>query len=124
MDKLDQFVVDLKKSGARALLHKVWYDDFKFCGCGDPDGTMRFIGQILAEKRTIYSSPGEDESLWDGLRKLLPYEDPKSLIVEYLLDTNGFTEHGGGVGGSWLTDDGVELLEAIELVGDEEWDND
>lgn len=119
MDELDQ--LDLKKSEARVLLLKVWRKDFGFCACGDPEGTMRFIGQVLAEKREIYAAEGSDQSLWDGLRKLLPYEDPKSLIVEHLLDSKGFTEHGGGVGGSWLTGDGMELLEAIELIGKENW---
>jgi hypothetical protein len=123
MDKLDQLVLDLKKAEARDLLKRTW-KGFGFCNCGNPEGTMRFIGRVLAEKRTIYAAEGMDESLWDGLRKLLPYEDPKSLIVEYLLASKGLTEHGGGVGGSWLSGDGKDLLDAIELVGDEEWDTD
>lgn len=128
MDKLDQHVLDLKKAEARDLLTRVWYDDFKFCGCGCPEDVMRFIGQVLAEKQKISDAPVpknfNDTNLWDEINKLLPSTDMKSWVVSYLLDSKGFTEHGGGVGGSWLTGEGLELLEAIQLVGGEEWDTD
>lgn len=35
------------------------------------------------------------------------------LLVCYLLDWIGATDHGGSVTGAWLTDEGKELLEAL-----------
>jgi len=44
-------------------------------------------------------------------------------FVFYMLDSKDWTEHGGGVGASWLTDKGKEILDWIEKHGtdDKAW---
>lgn len=77
-----------------------------FCGCGDPDGAMVFVGDILKlmEDHNWYSAE---------LNKLLPDERSRYFVL-YMLDHLGLTEHGTSINCSWLTDRGKEVLTDIE----------
>lgn len=68
---------------------------FKFCGCGQPE-------KVLAELIATLDWAASD------LASRPMYEGP--LLPLYVLDQVGFTEHGGSVFGSWLTDEGREWL--------------
>ena len=39
-------------------------------------------------------------------------------FLMYVLDSYGFTEHGGGIGGCWLTEDGERLLAVLDAWHD------
>lgn len=90
---------------------KVIYDDLGFCGCGQPEEALKLVLTLL-RLAPFYDSRPEIEAL-------LP--DPGvQMIVLYTLDHAELIEHGGGVGGSWLTDKGERFLALLEATDD--WD--
>lgn len=79
-----------------------------FCGCGNPEAAWQVIRNYLHE----FSLMGDD---WG--KRTLEIETGEQYIVAYLLDHLKLTEHGGSVGGSWLTDDGEEVLTFLNKWG-------
>ncbi len=77
-----------------------------FCGCGNPDSAMVFVRDIL---RLLEERKGFGEEI----KKELP-SDGIYYFVLYMLDNKGLTDHGGSIGGSWLSDKGKEVLADIE----------
>ena len=52
---------------------------------------------------------------------MLLYQSVKTEMIKcmkYVLDSYGFTEHGGGIGGCWLTEDGERLLTVLDAWHD------
>ena len=83
----------------------------EFCGCGNPELATAALLQML-RLHPLYDHRAEFDE-WvpdDGVQYLLMYQ----------LDRMELTEHGGSVGGAWLTDKGKALLAALER---EEADN-
>lgn len=80
-----------------------------FCGCGDPDENVTFIGKIL--RLFEYREQNTYEQWKSKVRELLPNGDIEYFIW-YWLDKEEYTEHGGSVPG-WLTDKGKQLLSDI-----------
>ena len=78
-----------------------------FCGCGNPEMAWGEVRLHLTSRREA-----DYGQRFDG----------KDYIIAYLLDHYGLTEHGGNVGGAWLTDEGVDALEFLEKYGDS-WDD-
>ena len=39
------------------------------------------------------------------------------LFIRYVFDKEELTEHGGSVYGSWLTEDGIKLIDRINKLG-------
>ena len=76
-----------------------------FCGCGNPEAAWQTVRDYLHN----FSLRGDDWS-----KRQLP-SDPtgEQWIVVYLLDHWKLTEHGTGIFGSWLTDDGEIVLEFL-----------
>lgn len=117
----------MTKDEAQNFLRATWRSQWNFCNCGGPEETMRYIGRVLDEKMAIFQGgekqPMSTDERWAEHKKLLPFDSDRAWLVHYFLDSQGLTEHGGGVGGAWLTGKGRRLLEAIKLAGDEEWSN-
>jgi len=79
----------------------LWVGELGFCGCGDPEETLRNIREIFkAVKR----------------RGATLRDDKLYYFVCYWADKEGYFEHGTSVFGSWLTDKGEKLLEKINKV--------
>lgn len=75
---------------------------FKFCSCGRPESALRAMRRCLQCIGDV-NYPSLDEE-W---------------LVVYLLETEGYLEHGSNICASWLTDRGEALLEelkGLELV--------
>lgn len=112
-------------------LHDFYFDDLKWCGCGNPDEALAFVGCVLGilKRRSEDNdlSVPYDQSPWkrhtEELRATLG-EGPLGLILMYVLDAHDLTEHGGNVMGSWLTPKGMDVLNAINEHGDEVFDLD
>lgn len=86
-----------------------WFKVAGFCGCGRPEDVLGLLRDRLVEYRRSWA---EDECA--------PALDMTSAgwLLLYQLDAWGLTEHGGGVGGSWLTAAGKLLLESLLLTPD------
>lgn len=89
----------------------IWYEKLKFCGCGDPEGTMHFIAKMLElQKAGTYVQ--FQELVKDNLGTV-------DVLLRYLLDAFELTEHGSSVFGAWLTERGKQVQELFtdtELV--------
>lgn len=70
------------------------------CACGEPE---RVDDMMLA-----YLASREPEG-WPKPAPVGVSEDA-ALLLAYLADMLGWTEHGGSVGGAWLTEDGAAAL--------------
>lgn len=93
------------------------------CGCGNPEATIKKALDALTycslnglDERTSFLQEkfGVDYVSNDGLVQLL----------FYVLDDNGYIEHGGSVNGSWLTDAGKILKALMENHFNDECDAD
>lgn len=91
-----------------------------FCGCGRPIGVLRHIHGAMS----ILRDRDEQESgmtwhEWWELRKKRIRDhfssDGAEYFMWYWLHKEGYTEHGGSVPG-WLTDKGVDLLDALSDI--------
>ena len=79
-------------------------DELGICGCGNPELVYAAIYNMLKDR----------QARGDFLVKIDENIHPYALYMAYMLDHQGFTEHGSSVYGAWLTSKGVELLEALE----------
>ena len=80
------------------------------CGCGQPEQAARFLHEML--KLCPFFENRE------ALKAKLP-DDGLEYFVLYILDHLDVIEHGGGVGGAWLSEYGKSVLEALDReVGD------
>jgi hypothetical protein len=106
-------------------LSTFYYETLNWCGCGAPDEAMTFMRDVLAamNKRSEenIASTGLDNrenSPWavnsKALKALVDSETMLGLSYLYMLDGYGLTEHGGYIGGSWLTDKGKHILKIMQ----------
>lgn len=92
-----------------------------FCGCGLPEKTLKSVHSYLstldwawqdweARFRELQSHSGLSEDFWN--------------FIAYFCDSKGLTEHGGSVGGAWLSDRGRDWLRIMneELTTAGSWD--
>jgi len=93
----------------------------KFCGCGSPDLSLKFIRKALRQVQNLKELVLEKKQTheeWSAENKKIFGES--EYFVWYFLDREGFTEHGGSIPG-WLTKSGIELLEDLDALAPE-WD--
>lgn len=112
-------------------LYDFYFNDLKWCGCGDPTSAMEFMRDVLAaiQFRSQYyraneaPSPLSEESraYYEAantpLVALLPDNSQLGLAYQYVLDAHELTEHGGNVCGAWLTTKGTDVLESLREHG-------
>jgi hypothetical protein len=71
------------------------------CGCGSPDRNTRYVYNVL---KRIENCKTEDTDT--------------EYFALYVFDKLWLTEHGGSIGGSWLSEKGKQLLSDMrELYG-------
>lgn len=78
-----------------------------FCGCASPEDAADALRNIL-HLFPLHSHGGRDR-----LMALFASEEVYMLFL-YLLDRHELTEHGGTVEGSWLTEKGVAVRDALD----------
>lgn len=86
--------------------YNLYFGKWNFCGCGDPAEAITYIRDVLACLKE------RSDSKWkiNRLDEVMACEGGPYWIIMYWLDSQGFTEHGSNVGGSWLTQKGEEFL--------------
>lgn len=88
-----------------------WFSEIRFCGCGAPSEAIKLIRDYLINAlngKMFFDDPylsGNERTNW---------------FVLYSLDAWGLLEHGGGVCGSWLTDNGHEMCVFLASLSEEE----
>ncbi len=82
------------------------------CGCGDTDGAYNFCVRALQRCDTR----SEYRFAEDGVKELVRSDpDMAAHVLQHLLTDKDVIEHGGSVGGSWLTDMGEAIVDAGEV---------
>lgn len=87
------------------------------CGCGNPADALLLVRKILS----ALDDPIHKVN-FAGLREAVPGTGARMLILGSLTEAN-LIEHGGGIDGSWLTEDGSRFLTAMRAAfaeGDED----
>ena len=82
-----------------------------FCGCGQPESAVERLRDLLRwHHRENGGYKGREAAVNDA-----GFE----MLLLYFLDHMGLTEHGGSVGGAWLTAEGEGVLGALERLGED-----
>lgn len=93
------------------------YFEIGLCGCGMPDSTIDTIRDYLKIIKDTQGSRLDNRKA--ALKKVFDVEyitsDSLLQFMAYVLDHLGFTEHGSGIDGCWITDLGEMCLYAYDL---------
>lgn len=84
-----------------AVVLQEWY-----CGCGNPEDASGALLHLL-ELHPLYDAASQQD-----LDTWIPDSGVRHLLL-YMLDRLDLTEHGGSVGGGWLTDNGEAVRDAL-----------
>jgi hypothetical protein len=88
------------------------------CGCGNPDETLKFVLTALD-----YCALDELDERKGFLQEKLgvEYVSDNGLVqlLFYVLNDKGYTQHGGGINGSWLTDAGKVFRALLKMYFNE-----
>lgn len=74
-------------------------DELGWCACGNPEMVESAMLEYLEAVSERRSPVGMSREM---------------LIMAYIADDLGWTEHGGGVYGAWLDSDGIEALQILQ----------
>lgn len=91
---------------------RIWLDK-RFCGCGEPDAAAAALLKLLRLHPLFEHRP--------EFERWIPDEGVQNLLL-YQLDEAGVTEHGGTVGGGWLTEFGITIREALAVEESDDFD--
>jgi len=81
-------------------------NEMGWCGCGDHDALDRMMTTYLESRASeVWPKPALEEVSADA-----------TLLLAYLADQQGWTEHGTSIRGAWLTDDGKEVLGFLQAM--------
>lgn len=106
-------------------LHDWVFSDLGFCGCGDPEGALDFLRTVLVairkrhDENEIEESETASRERWSrnsaAFRDLINMEHQPAMawFYLYMLNDKELLEHGGNCSGSWLTEKGEEILDAL-----------
>lgn len=78
----------------------------RWCGCGDQQSAYAALAKLLDLCNPSHNGRFFDRARWVGDTGL-------EHLLLYMLDAWGLTEHGGSVGGCWLTDTGESVLAGL-----------
>jgi hypothetical protein len=101
-------------SHCKTLAGAIWFDKLKLCGCGDPDLVREFIVSLLTSGKP-WQEGGDVKPTNTAETEALILANPEAaaLLIMYMLDAHELTEHGGSVGGSWLTERGKQVAKVF-----------
>jgi hypothetical protein len=94
------------------------YGVLHLCGCGCPEDAYNFCRDVLvAFDRRDQSKEWIDA---EGAVKTIILERPDEAahVISHFLSHFRLLEHGGSVGGSWLTDDGARIVDMGAMTED------
>lgn len=103
---------ETRRNTGREILAQLIQERLEFCGCGYRDAVL---GLLRTAMRRLNKN-GYEKGWYDAAVTELGGE-AQAYLVWYLLDREGWTEHGSSVPG-WLTVEGEEMLEKLERLGE------
>ena len=117
------------------------YEHLGLCGCGIPNASLQKVVDYLEIANQWSKDINESTDLWhdhkpsenrqQGMKEKFGVkdecEDPLVQFLVYIIDHNGFTDHGSSITGCWITDKGRACLYVLKLYlekSDEEEEKD
>lgn len=91
------------------FMRKIFREDMGLCGCGNPEDAYLLVRDIL-DLAPFYNH-------WERVVALTGNSGSHHIALS-ALDRAGLIVHGGGIGGSWLTDKGSRALAILRTVTD------
>ena len=98
------------------------YGALGICGCGIPDDVLTWVAELLrlVDRKFERGIPDDEFTLRcraveDHFHEICS-QATAEYAIWYWLDSRGLLEHGGGIGGSWLTEYGRHVLTVIEAL--------
>jgi hypothetical protein len=87
-----------------------------FCGCGNPEDSLRYVRDSLQhiDMLTKVHEKAMTYEAWDEAGTALM--GSARYFTLYVLAEKELTQHGGSVGGAWLTPKGREILEDLNSL--------
>ncbi len=106
----------------RTKQHAFHYAFLGMCGCGCPEDAYNFCRDVLS-KFDRRENHRDDKAPWidaEAAVKALILERPDEAahVLSHLLTERDLLEHGGSVGGSWLTAWGEQLVDGGPMPED------
>ena len=94
--------------------------DLGFCGCGDPESVYNLVRDLLALFEEKWSDKAkQNDAHWREVSQQITDRigggEGVYYAVLYFTDRAGLIEHGGSIGGSWLTAKGKHYLGLMRL---------
>lgn len=103
------------------------FEIMKMCGCGNPECTYELIRKILTIRSEWINENLSYEEVINrykndlGLEKTNDNHYGALQFILYILDARQIVEHGGSIGGCWLTDLGKMYLTVLNAWHDREF---
>lgn len=121
----NEYIKDCKEdwyeeSLIRPLMDYYMYEKLHLCGCGSPEDTYEVIRRYLHIRKDWRDNSVPYEKVIERYKTDLGIDADNNMhygilqFLMYVLDDNGFTEHGSSVGGCWLTKNGEMLLAVLD----------
>jgi len=101
----------------RALLMSSDAGGLGWCGCGDPDSVLDLVRRYLETTAWAWEDWGARHQERNAHAQM---DQDAWMLLEYVCDAAGWTEHGGSVGGAWLTEEGRHALSILQQPVPEE----
>ena len=135
---MEQWELEEKR---REFISDFYYEKLNFCGCGSPWDTLYVIKNLLnilkvrSDRWDLEDYNARSHEYYELHQKELKecfnlkdnvfhgqfsINDGVIQVFLNVLDNCDVLEHGGSIGGSWLTSYGEELLEHLNKLNDEE----
>lgn len=93
------------------------YGLLHLCGCGCPEDAYNFCRDVLSAFDRRGDRPWINAE--DVVKAIiLQRPDEAAHVIAHLLSHLNLLEHGGSVGGSWLTDDGARIVDMGPMTED------
>jgi len=92
-------------------LHHLFMDEIDICGCGNPEDSVELVRKILN------LAPLHTDRHWEKAQELIGSSGAFHIILSVLTNAD-LMEHGGGIGGSWLTGKGEAARDALNLLAE------
>jgi len=105
-------------------VHKLYHHALLgLCGCGSPEDVYNFLRSVLA----CFDRRGARGENWVNAEAEIAVlisanPDMAAHAFSHLLSHLNLTEHGGSVGGSWLTKDGEKIVD-LRPAREDEYDD-
>lgn len=102
-----------------SLLVSSKVDGLGFCGCGSPERVADMICRYLEAVDWAWECGPNMEfaHYWaercQNMIERAKLEEDAFMLCAYIADSRRFTEHGGSVGGAWLSDKGRSFVGAL-----------